>query len=404
MTGKWDVIKPAISDSSIGVDEKLTRIEHFYIKRGMHPLKASVVYSEDVSKIRQSDLEPLTLDWLTDHINSIKREEIRINGLIPSGTLDLLKTHIPKNYKNFQTYKAYDFEVLFWSRDFKILVNLFYVRDLAQRMGIITPLDPVLSFPLGSNAISITEAALAYQCIMTGKKYPLALSGDSNPVPMITKILDRSGELLYEYRSESEEIFPKAVRDSANEILRMVVEKGTGRQARGAVKMPLPFEGGKIDLPIPCFGKTGTSNEYRNSSFVGYIPGLTEFIGTFDLQEGYVIAGYVGYDDNRPMKGKNMTIYGASGALPIWIDLANQIVNTKDYRKDLQLADFAFYSRTSDRLSGTELKPVNISITTGLPVTDYREEDYKSGSIVKTYGNIDTKSGEIILHRIFNPF
>jgi len=403
MADRWEEIEPAISDPIIGIDEKLKRIEHFYLERDMDPFKPSLVYSEDASA-SQAELEPLTLSWLTDHITGIKREEIRINGLIPSGTLDLLQTHISKNYKNFLGYRKYDFEVLFWSRDFRVLVNLFYVRDLAQRMGIITPLDPVLSFPLGSNAISITEAALAYQCIMTGQKYPFAHNGGSNPVPMITKILDRSGELLYEYRPEPEEIFPKAVRDSANEILRMVVEKGTGRQAREAVKMPLPFEGGKVDLPIPCFGKTGTSNEYRNSSFVGYIPGLTDFIGTFDLNEGYVIAGYVGYDDNRPMKGKNMTIYGASGALPIWIDIANHIVNTKEYRKDLQLADFAFDSRTTASLNGRELEPVDVSIITGLPVTDSHEEDYQSGGLVKTYGNIEIRSGEIILRRVFKPF
>jgi membrane peptidoglycan carboxypeptidase len=271
-------------------------------------------------------------------------------------------------------------------------------------MGIITPLDPVLSFPLGSNAISITEAALAYQCIMTGHKYPFAHNSDSNPIPVITKIFDRSGELLYEYKPEPEEILPKAVRDSANEILRMVIEKGTGRQARGAVKMPLAFEGGKVDLPIPCFGKTGTSNDYRNSSFVGYIPGLTDFIGTFDLKEGYVIAGYVGYDDNRPMKGKHMTIYGASGALPLWIDIANQIVSTKEYRKELQLADFAFDSRTMESIIGTELEPIDVSITTGLPVTDSQAENFTPGNLVRTYGNIEPKTGEIILRRVFNPF
>jgi hypothetical protein len=370
----------------------------------MDPLKPSIIYSEDVSAAFHSDLEPLTLNWLNDHITRIRREEIRINDLIPSGILDLLQAHISNNYKRFQGYRAYDFEVLFWLRDFRVMVNLFYVRDLAQRMGIITPLDPVLSFPLGSNAISVTEAAQAYQCIMTGQKYPFPNNGESSPVPIITKIIDRSGELLYEYNPKPEEIFPKAVRDSANEILRMVVEKGTGREARGAVKMPLPFEGGKVDLPIPCFGKTGTSNDYRNSSFVGYIPGLTDFIGTFDLKEGYVIAGYVGYDDNKPLKGRNMTIYGASGALPIWIDIANQIVNTKDYRKDLQLADFAFDEGAMQRLSGTELEPVDVSIITGLPVTNSYEGDSNSGDLIKTYGNIETRSGGIILRRIFKPF
>ena len=99
-----------------------------------------------------------------------------------------------------------------------------------------------------------------------------------------------------------------------------------------------------------------------------------------------------------------MTIYGASGALPIWIDLANRIVNTKGYRKELQLADFAFYSRTMDSLVGTELEPVDVSVISGLPVPDSLENNYETGGLVKTYGNIEKSSGEVILRRVFKPF
>ena len=38
----------------------------------------------------------------------------------------------------------------------------------------------------------------------------------------------------------------------------------------------------------------------------------------------------------------HLTIYGASGALPIWIDTANTVLNSRNYKKNLQPADLVF--------------------------------------------------------------
>jgi len=78
--------------------------------------------------------------------------------------------------------------------------------------------------------------------------------------------------------------------------------------------------------PLPSFGKTGTANRYTNSSFVGLIPGPDNTTGQLAIDNGYTIAGYVGFDDNRPMKGDHMALYGSSGALPLWMDTAKAIV------------------------------------------------------------------------------
>ena len=93
------------------------------------------------------------------------------------------------------------------------------------------------------------------------------------------------------------------------EILRHVIEDGTGRSAEGSVQLSIDFETGRMDFPIPSFGKTGTSNRFTNSSFIGFIPGLRKNSGKFSFDTGYVIGSYVGYDDNRPMKGGQTTIY-----------------------------------------------------------------------------------------------
>ncbi|MEL6907787.1 MAG: hypothetical protein AAFP22_20435, partial [Planctomycetota bacterium] len=74
----------------------------------------------------------------------------------------------------------------------------------------------------------------------------------------------------------------------------------------------------KVDgARIPLGGKTGTTNDFKNSAFVGFVPGGTA--RGFVAAEGQIVASYVGYDDNRPMKRGRIRISGASGALPAWM-------------------------------------------------------------------------------------
>jgi penicillin-binding protein 1A len=70
------------------------------------------------------------------------------------------------------------------------------------------------------------------------------------------------------------------------ELLSAVVSSGTGRAAR---------------LPVEAFGKTGTTQDYRDALFVGFAGDL-------------IVGVWVGNDDNAPMRGV------AGGGLPaqIW--------------------------------------------------------------------------------------
>ena len=222
-------------------------------------------------------------------------------------------------------------------------------------------MDAVLSFPLGPNSISISEAALAYQAIMTGQVYPVAPEIGLKMIPIITKIVDREGEILWEYKAEPVKILSHRVSSLLTEILKKVMEEGTGRKAREAVRV--------FGVPVPSFGKTGTANRFTNSSFVGFIPGSNKNTGLLDISEGYVIASYVGYDDNRPMKGKHLAIYGASGALPLWIDTADAIVKTHDYKSNLNTADLAFNPLSSQLNMSEGFMAVPVFPMTGLPLT-----------------------------------
>src|SRR5258706_8257098 len=79
--------------------------------------------------------------------------------------------------------------------------------------------------------------------------------------------------------------------------------------------------GAKIKAPIA--GKTGTSNEARNTWFVGMTPDV-------------VIGVWVGYDDNRPMPGEQ----GARVAAPVFIDIAKQMnLPGKQFQKPAHVVD-----------------------------------------------------------------
>jgi hypothetical protein len=101
------------------------------------------------------------------------------------------------------------------------------------------------------------------------------------------------------------------------------------------------------------------------------------------------------------MKGKNVTIYGASGALPLWIETANIIINSNTFKKDIHVADLAFDIQTVPVRNNEELMPVLISSRTGLP---FREEDEKKmESNVRILSDVDAKEGIISPKRVFEP-
>ncbi len=314
------------------------------------------------SDVTDKDRHILRYDFIRLRaLQSNVKTQTLIGGFMPSDILELLNTHTQNQFRKLMRQEKYSLEVLSKIRDFRTLVNISFAIYLSRKIGISTPLDPVLSFPLGPNAISIMEAAMAYEALLTGKTYPLEPQGGPSMVPIITKIADRDGKTLWEYVPEPKVVLSKRVTILTSEILRKVMERGTGKKARDVVRI--------FDIPLPSFGKTGTANRFTNSSFVGLIPGPDNATGLLDIENGYTIASYVGYDNNQPMKGDHMTLYGSSGALPLWMDTAKAIVKTENFKHALQPADLAFNPLlrpvTPDQ---PELHPIPVSPATGLPL------------------------------------
>lgn len=121
------------------------------------------------------------------------------------------------------------------------------VVDVAQRMGIESPLVAVPSAALGANAVSPLEMASAFTSFPN-------LGVHVRPVA-ITKITDRRGNVLWKPIEERRQAIKPGVAYLALQALQEVIARGTAARH------------GKIGRP--AFGKTGTAQEWRDAWFVG---------------------------------------------------------------------------------------------------------------------------------------
>ena len=190
--------------------------------------------------------------------------------------------------------------------------NLMTVR-LAQNIGIETIIDygkrfdlfgnllPVLSIALGSGETTLLQLTTAYAMLVNG--------GKRIKPTFIDKIQDRAGKTIFRHDNRSCDVcrekdwdvvevpqLPdtrKRIADpkTAYQIVSMlegVVHRGTGRRIN--------------TIGIPLAGKTGTTNEGRDTWFVGFSPDLA-------------VGVYIGFDDPRPL-GRHET--GSTVAAPVF--------------------------------------------------------------------------------------
>jgi penicillin-binding protein 1A len=160
-------------------------------------------------------------------------------------------------------------------------VGVKSVIDVARRAGVQSPLPHDLTLALGSGDVTLLELTTAYGTF--------ANQGIHMEPLMVRYVTDAQGRLVEENIPQGQEAFDPAVALRLTELLRGVVDRGTGVGARV--------------LERPLAGKTGTTNDFSNAWFVGYTPSI--------------VAGvWVGHDRPRSL-GHDET--GARAALPIWV-------------------------------------------------------------------------------------
>ncbi|KYF68417.1 penicillin-binding protein, partial [Sorangium cellulosum] len=161
------------------------------------------------------------------------------------------------------------------------------VAAFAGALGVQSKLGADLSLALGAYEVTPREMAAAYASIAAGGVH-------EQPV-LITKIVGPGGvEIPLPPRPPAHRVMDEAEAYVLTSLLTSVVQSGTARQARS--------------LGRPIAGKTGTTNQSKDTWFVGYSTDIA-------------CAVWTGYDDAAPL-GKGEA--GATSALPAFVDFMKQ--------------------------------------------------------------------------------
>ena len=139
--------------------------------------------------------------------------------------------------------------------------------EVAQKMGIKSRLEPGLSLALGASEVSLLEMTSAFGVF--------ANAGVRVEPTAIIKVESRDGVTLYNNRVVERRVLDENVAAIMVDVMKGVLIRGTGVR-------------GQIDRPAAA--KTGTSQEFKDAWFIGFVPQL-------------VTGVWVGNDDNTPMRG-----------------------------------------------------------------------------------------------------
>ncbi len=159
----------------------------------------------------------------------------------------------------------------------------------AHALGIKSDLPEQLSLALGSGEVSPIELTNAFATIAAGGRYA--------PPQFIERIGDTVSQPV-----QSQEVMRPEVAYVVTDMMRSVVEEGTGRRVS------------KLKLDVA--GKTGTSNDLRDCWFIGMTPDL-------------VVGVWVGFDEPRSLGHGEQ---GGRTAAPVYIDFMEALRQKRPMR------------------------------------------------------------------------
>jgi penicillin-binding protein 1B len=195
-------------------------------------------------------------------------------------------------------------------------VGLDKVAHTFVQLGLEEAPDAFPSMLLGATNLSPFQVAQMYNTLANG--------GFRSPLRAVRAVLSESGKPL---KAPQLEVAEAASADAVYVLDRMLVEvmqRGTGAPARRTLPPGLTVA-----------GKTGTSNDYRDSWFAGF-------------SGSHLVVVWMGHDDNGPTG-----LTGTTGALAIWARVMSSIETTSFDPLMPETLDF----RWMDYYSGLETSP-----------------------------------------------
>ncbi len=147
------------------------------------------------------------------------------------------------------------------------MIGVQAALNAARKMGVKSPLKRNLGLTLGVSEITLLEHTSAFGIF--------ANSGIRVKPTAILRVETRDGSMLHKHVIRERRVLDPNIAATMVYIMQGVLTEGPGVR-------------GKIDRPAGA--KTGTSQEYKDAWFIGYVPQL-------------ITGVWVGNDDNTPMEG-----------------------------------------------------------------------------------------------------
>ncbi len=205
-------------------------------------------------------------------------------------------------------------------------VGLGNVARTFEELGLEERPAELPSMLLGATNLSPFDVAQMYNTLANG--------GFRSPLRAVRAVVDESGQALKAPELEvAEAVAPDAVY-TLGRMLVEVMQRGTGRAARS-----------QLPAGLVVAGKTGTSNDYRDSWFAGF-------------SGSHLVVTWVGHDDNSPTG-----LTGTTGGLAVWSRLMGSIV-TSSFEPMLPEA---LEHRWVDYFTGLETSPFCNGSAVSLP-------------------------------------
>ena len=177
------------------------------------------------------------------------------------------------------------------------LIDPIKVKNTADRFNFRTRIRPVDAIALGVSEVIPLDITLAYSA--------LAYDGILHEPLILNSIKDREGNLVQNFIPKSKEVADEKTVYILRDMMKSVVDKGTGGSLRW-----------KYKFYSPAAGKTGTTNNKTDAWFIGFTPEIA-------------IGVWVGIDNPEMKLGDKQ--YGSKAALPIFAKTINKIYSQGDY-------------------------------------------------------------------------
>ena len=177
------------------------------------------------------------------------------------------------------------------------LITPLDVKKTAEKFGVRSKVKAVDAIALGVSEVYPLDMAMSYSVI--------ANDGVLHKPLMISSITDNDGRSLKTYDTISKEVADEKTIYILRDMMKSVIDKGTGGSLRW-----------KYKFYNPAAGKTGTTNSKADAWFVGF---------TTDI----AIAIWVGLDDPSMKLGSKQ--YGSKAALPIFAKTIKDIYDLGEY-------------------------------------------------------------------------